>query len=81
MTVQSFWRVDAKDTLEVLLTNYLGHRLPDEHHPFAAFSFNTNQMKGNMRYVTQKPALPNTPHSKHLQKWHFCVYLCSEFWF
>lgn len=38
MTVQSFWRVDAKDTLEVLLTNYLGHRLPDEHHPFAAFS-------------------------------------------
>ena len=25
MTVQSFWRVHAKDTLEDLLTNYLGH--------------------------------------------------------
>ena len=38
MTILSFGRVDAKDTLEDLLTNYLGHRLSDEHHPFAAFS-------------------------------------------
>ena len=32
-------------------------------------------------YVTQNLALPNTPHPIYLQKWHFCVYFCSDFWF
>ena len=38
MTILSFGKDDAKDTLKDLLTNYLGHRLSDEHHPFAVFS-------------------------------------------
>ena len=40
---------------------------------FAFFSKNA--------YITQKEGVCNTPSPKHLEKCHFCVYLCTRFWF
>ena len=39
------------------------------------------QKIGEIHYVTQKPAVRNSPGVKHLQNPPKCVYLCSDFWF